>query len=115
MLLAALIAARSLTGQPPPSGPVWVFRVIAMALAAGGFVVVQVLRAALPSRHAGEERTAWWSANGARAITVWAVSEGMALTGGVLWFLTGDLLVLAVLTGFGLVSLMLSRPGLLAD
>ena len=115
MLLAVLIAARSLTGPPPLSLPTWVFRVVALALAAGGFLVVQALRAGLPSRHAGEDRAAWWRTNGARAIAVWAVSEGTALTGGVLWFLTGDLLVLAVLAGVGLVSLILSRPGLLAD
>jgi hypothetical protein len=49
----------------------------------------------------------------ARAMVVWAVAEGAALAGAMFWLLTGDFVILAVVTGVALVLLAANRPGAL--
>jgi hypothetical protein len=70
-----------------------------------------MLSGSIPPRQPDQDKGAWWKANGTKAGATWATAEGLAIIGGVLYFLTGDLVLLAGLGGGGLVILMLNRPG----
>ncbi len=77
----------------------------------GALVLVEAL---LWTRVTGFERgmdpDAWWAANRARLVALWALAEGSVLIGAVFWLLTDSQMLLLVLAGNGLFVLASSRP-----
>ena len=98
-------------GFPRPELPTTVVRVAGLVLLISGFTVAGMLSGSIPPRQADQDDGAWWKANFMRAAVTWVIAEGLAIFGGVLYFLTGDLVLLAGLGGGGLVVLVLNRPG----
>ena len=58
----------------------------------------------------GEDRDVWWGAHGVRVLVLWALTEGAAVSGVVFWFLTGDVVVLFVVTGVATLFLLRLGP-----
>ena len=90
--------------------PITVLRSALFVLMLGTLVGQRVLRAGLPTLGSAADATAWWQAHGPRVLAIWALADGLATVGAVFWFLTGDIVPLAVGTGIGLFLLMLARP-----
>lgn len=86
-------------------------RLVAIGLAAGGFVAVNLLRQRVSAPRADSGAVEWQAVMG-RAVMVWAVAEATALAGTVLWLVTRDALVLLPLL-VGLVLLAWHRPAVL--
>jgi hypothetical protein len=87
--------------------------VIAALRPAFGFESAGQLTTVFRVAAVGDDRDAWWRANFPRAIVVWALAEGSALAGTVFWVVTGDFVILAVVTGVSLALMVLSRPAAL--
>jgi len=86
------------------------FRVVGLVLLVVGFVATGMLSGGIPPCRAEERASEWWRANSTRAVITWAAAEGLAILGGVLWLLSGDLILYVCLVGGGLVLLLLNRP-----
>jgi hypothetical protein len=101
------------TGAPLASDAAQLFRVVAIVLAGGGLMAVNVLRQRIrpPGPQAG---AAEWTAAFGRAIVVWGVAEGVALVGTVFWLVVHDAVVLLPV-GVGLVLLVWTRPSVLLE
>jgi hypothetical protein len=106
--LAVLSAAGIVT--PIPDLPLTTIRVVGLLLLVVGFTTAGMLSGSIPPRHASQDERAWWTANSQKAIGTWAMAEGLAVVGGVLFLLTSDLVLLAGLGGGGLLILLLNRP-----
>jgi hypothetical protein len=85
-------------------------RVVGLVLLVSGFLVTGMLSGSIAPRQTDQGARAWWQANSSKAVITWAIAEGLAVVGGVLYLLTGDLVLLAGLGGGGLVILVLNRP-----
>ena len=108
-----ILAALGTVGivEPIPNLPLTVMRLIGLVLLVSGFTVAGLLSGSISPRQIGQDDVAWWRANSAKAVVTWAMAEGLAIIGGVLFMLTGDLVLLAGLGIGGLVILGLNRPG----
>jgi hypothetical protein len=90
-------------------------RAVAFAVLVGNVLVTQVLRRRIPPCEPSVDRDAWWSAHGANARVLWAMADGSAALGAVLWFIAGDPVAFAGLAGFGVIALVANRPGRLVE
>ncbi len=95
---------------PIPNLPLIMVRVVGLVLLVSGFLVTGMLSGSIAPRQTDQGARAWWQANSSKAVITWAIAEGLAVVGGVLYLLTGDLVLLAGLGGGGLVILVLNRP-----
>jgi len=89
-------------------------RFIGGVVLVASLVLVRLVRSGVIPRQRGQDRNSWWAANAGRVLVIWAVADAVAMCGTVFWFLTGDPVLLA-LTAFGLLLLVLNRPGRLID
>jgi hypothetical protein len=96
--------------SPIPGLPLTVVRVVGLVLLVVVFTVTGMLSGSIPPRQSGEDERAWWQANSQRAVGTWAMAEGLAVVGGVLYLLTSDLVPLVGLGGGGFLILLLNRP-----
>lgn len=85
-------------------------RITALVATAVLALVVRVLRGRITPLAAGGDENVWWNAHLPPALAIWAIGEGGAFLGSVLFFLDGDVLMLALIGG-GLLLLLASRPG----
>ncbi len=76
-----------------------VFRLIAIALLFVTVLAMRLTRSRIEPIRSRDERDAWWQANLPKVIVVWALADGAAMVGAVFWLLTGDYVILAVVTG----------------
>ena len=90
--------------------PAAALRIAVFALVLATLIGRQVLRAGLPDVRSAADAGEWWRSHGARVLAIWALTDGLATVGAVFWFLTGDIVVLAIGTGVGLFLLMMARP-----
>ena len=94
---------------PIPDFPLTLVRVVGLVLLVAGFTVTGMLSGSIPPRQSNQDERAWWQANSQKAVGTWAMAEGLAVVGGVLYLLTGDLVLLVGLGGGGLMILLLNR------
>ena len=87
-----------------------VLRFVGLAQLIGVGIAVGTLRKRIPIPQPDEEPAAWWQANGSRVLVLWAMAEGAATFGAVIWFLTADWIALIVVNGAALGLLVRSRP-----
>lgn len=113
-MLVILAVLRTQVGGAPGADLALVLRGVGGGLLVAGIVLHQVLRRSVVGRRAGESEDAWWRNNGARVVVLWVQAEGLALVGGVFWYLTGDTVLLALVV-VGVLTLAFSRPGRLAE
>jgi len=110
-LVVLAVIGVTAVNQPIVDLPSTVMRVVGLVLLVVGFTATGLFSGGIPRRQSSETEAAWWKANGGKAVATWACAEGLAVVGGVLFVLLGDLVLLAGLGGGGLVILMLNRPG----
>ena len=112
VLVVALVLVRQFVGLQGVGVdlPVTTLRIVVFALVLGTLIGRQVLRAGLPDVRSAADAGEWWRSHGARVLAIWALTDGLATVGAVFWFLTGDIVVLAIGTGVGLFLLMMARP-----
>jgi hypothetical protein len=110
VLLVALALVRESAALDALAVPLTALRIAAFALLLGTLVGQRLLRAGLPPPRRGADAAAWWQAHGPRVLAIWALSDGLATAGAVFWFLTGDVVVLAIGAGVGLFLLVTARP-----
>jgi len=115
VIVIAVVAVIMHQSSPEPfiPGGRVVMRLIAVGLAAGGFVAVNLLRQRVSSPGVNASPAAWQAVMG-RAVVVWALAEATALTGTVLWLATRDAIVLLPLL-VGLALLVWQRPSVLLE
>lgn len=92
-----------------------VFRIVAVLLLFVTVVVMRLVRGQIEPIRSRDDRDAWWQATLPKAIVVWALADGAAMAGAVFWLLTGDYVILAVVTGVALALLVMQRPAVLAE
>lgn len=92
-----------------------VFRLVAILLLFVTVVVMRLARSRIEPIRSRDERDAWWQANLAKTIVVWALADGAAMLGAVFWLLTGDYVILSVVTGVALALLVMHRPAVLEE
>lgn len=97
----------------PASDALRLFRIVAIALAAGALVAVNALRQRVTPPGVGADLATWQTAFG-RAVVVWGIAEGVAMVGCVFWLLVHDP-VLLLPFGVGLVLLVWTRPAVLLE
>lgn len=85
-------------------------RLAALAATAVLVLLVGALRRRITPLAPNGDENAWWNAHLTPALAIWAVGEGGAFLGSVLFFLDGDALMLGLIAG-GLLLLLQSRPG----
>jgi hypothetical protein len=90
-----------------------VFRLVAIALLFVTVLAMRLTRSRIEPIRSRDERDAWWQANLPKVIVVWALADGAAMVGAVFWLLTGDYVILAVVTGVALALLLMHRPALM--
>lgn len=110
VLVLALAIVRDTAGIDDLELPVTALRITAFVLMMGTLIGQRIVRAGLPTLRASGDAAAWWRAHGSRVLTIWALSDALATAGAVFWFLTGDIVVLAIGTGVGLFLLVTARP-----
>lgn len=108
--IVLVLPARSASVAPDA---VPLLRIVAIVLAAGALVAVNVLRLRVTAPGAAAGPAEWQAALG-RAVVIWGMSEGVALVGCVFWLLWHDP-VLLLPFGIGLVLLVLTRPAVLLE
>lgn len=86
-------------------------RAIVLTLAAGGTIGLRLVRAALPPVPSGTDPNAWWRVNLGRAIALWALPDGIGVAGAVLYYLSGDALLLALAGGWAVTMFFVYSPG----
>jgi hypothetical protein len=84
---------------------------LALLAGLGGLGAVLRLRGALPESTGGD---AWWRANAGACLVLWALLELVALIGSTLLFITGHVVVFAVLVLAAMGGLVTLSPGRLA-
>ncbi len=90
-----------------------VFRVAAVGVLLLSVIAMRIVRGGMDPVGRSDDHDGWWRVNFPRAIVVWALAEGSALAGAVFWVITGDFVILAVVTGVSLALLVLNRPATL--
>ncbi|KPK07334.1 MAG: hypothetical protein AMS20_03010 [Gemmatimonas sp. SG8_28] len=110
VLVVALALVRGAANLGDLELPIPALRIAAFVLMLGTLIGQRVLRAGLPTLQSAADATAWWQAHGPRVLTIWALADGLATVGVVFWFLTGDIVPLAIGTGVGLFLLVMARP-----
>jgi len=110
MLVVFVILGSLGVVSPVPNLPETVMRVVGLVILVSGFTVIGMLSGSIPPRQSSQTDWDWWQANSRKAVITWAGAEGLAVIGGVLFLITGDLVLLLGLGGGGLVILMLNRP-----
>jgi hypothetical protein len=111
-VLLAVRAAAAASAAPSAAPPILLPVLIAVGLVAVASALF--LKARLPERGSGTTEDAWWAANLARAIPVWALLEGAGMVGAVFYFIgvgTAGLIVAAA----ALALLVANGPGRLID
>ena len=92
-----------------------VFRIVAVLLLFVTVVVMRLVKGQIEPIRSRDDRDAWWQATLPKAIVVWALADGAAMAGSVFWLLTGDYVILAVVTGVSLALLVMHRPAVLEE
>jgi hypothetical protein len=92
-----------------------VLRIVAVLLLFASVVVMRLARSRIEPIRSRDDREAWWLASLPKAIVVWALADGTATAGAVFWLLTGDYVILAVVTGVALALLVMHRPAVLEE
>jgi hypothetical protein len=113
MMVLVIAALRPAFGFESAGQLTTVFRVAAVGVLLVSVFAMRVVRSGMAPVGRSDDRDAWWRANFPRAIVVWALAEGSALAGTVFWVVTGDFVILAVVTGVSLALMVLSRPAAL--
>lgn len=111
-LLFAGLALALLPRQTPVDQPILLYTPFALAavLFAGGLII----RTRIPQRSTAETPDEWWRVNISRALMVWSLFEGPALFGAAMYLTLGTIVPLLV-TGVGLVMLLLNSPNRLIE
>ena len=106
-LLFGGVALALLPPQAPVDQPILLYTPFALAavLFAGGLII----RTRIPQRATAESEDEWWRVNLPRALMVWSLFEGPALFGAAMYLTLGTVVPLLV-TGIGLVMLLLNSP-----
>src|SRR4026207_2117285 len=106
-LLFGGVALALLPPQTPVDQPILLYTPFALAavLFAGGLIS----RTRIPQRGTAESEDEWWRVNLPRALMVWSLFEGPALFGAAMYLTLGTVVPLLV-TGIGLVMLLLNSP-----
>lgn len=110
VMLGALTLVRRAAGVPVAPLPVSALRLAGFAAAIVALATNRALRMGLPAFGGERDGTAWWQEYGPRVLVLWGLAEGAAAIGAVLWFLSGDAVVLVVASGVGLLLLLTGRP-----
>ncbi len=112
-VVGVLVVLRTELGGPDPAtAPArLVMRLVVLALVVGATLGLRVLRATLPPLTRRDEDDAWWRRHGGRVIALWALPEGIGIAGGVLYFVTGDGLLLVLAVGWAIAMLLWHAPG----
>lgn len=113
IMILVIAALRTTLSLDPFDQLTTVFRVVAVGVLLVSVFVMRAVRSSVEPVAPRGDRDAWWRANMARAMVVWAVAEGAALAGAMFWLLTGDFVILVVVTGVSLALLAANRPGAL--
>jgi hypothetical protein len=106
---------RTVVALTPMADLVPVLRVAALAVLVGGYLVMRIVRRAIPPLDPGGNPAAWWGEHGRRALILWVVAEGVTMVGAVFWFLTNDVVVLVGVAGVALALLVMNRPSRLME
>ncbi|HEY7029305.1 MAG TPA: hypothetical protein VH438_16940 [Gemmatimonadales bacterium] len=111
-LFFAGVALALLPRQTPVDQPILLYTPFALAavLFAGGLII----RTRIPQRKTAETEDEWWRVNLSRALMVWSLFEGPALFGAAMYLTLGTIVPLLV-TGVGLVMLLLNSPARLIE
>ncbi len=111
-LLFSGVALVLLPPQTPVNQPILLYTPFALAavLFAGGLMI----RTRIPARTVAQTEDEWWQVNLSRALMVWTLFEGPALFGAAMYLTLGTLTPLLV-TGIGLVMLLLHSPTRLSE
>jgi hypothetical protein len=112
VLVLALVLVRQFVGLRGVGVdlPLAALRIAVFTLMLGTLLIQRILRAGLPDVRSATDAAEWWRSHGGRVLTIWALTDALATAGAVFWFLTGDIVVLAIGTGVGLFLLMMARP-----
>ena len=97
--------------SPPAPVPVsgLLLTYVGLGILATGLLGLRFLPAPDPTPAPGQATDQWWTTSQSRLIVRWAVVEGGCLVNGVLWFISGDRVSLAVAIA-GLAILLSLRP-----
>jgi hypothetical protein len=110
MITAMLAVARGIAtlefSEPLPQ----ILRYVGFAELLVVVTVVNKLSGRITACARGEDRDVWWGVHGVRVIVLWGLTEGVAVCGVVFWFLTGDVVVLFVVTGIATLYLLRLGP-----
>ena len=113
-VVVALVALQAVTGSPARGAmsqfPL-VLRGLVLTLAAAGTVGLRIVRSGLPPCPSGREEEAWWQQHLGRAVALWALPDGIATVGAVLFYLSADTLVLLLAVGWAGVMFVAYAPG----
>lgn len=115
LTVVVLGVVRTTVSLDPPADLTPLLRLAALALLVGGYVMMRVVRARITPLGAGADRRSWWVQESGKIVLVWAIAEGIAMTGAICWFLTGDLVMLIGVVGAALAVLVMNRPGRLME
>ena len=115
MIVLVFNVVRPALGLEPSSELTTVFRIVAVLLLFLTVVLMRLVKGQIEPIRSSDERDAWWGANLPKAIVVWALADGAAMAGAVFWLLTGDWVILAVVTGVALALLVMHRPAVLME
>jgi hypothetical protein len=110
MILATLAVVRGIAplefSEPLPQ----ILRYAGFAQLLIVVTVINKLSARIERCGRDEDQDGWWAAHSGRVLVLWALTEGAAVSGAVFWYLTGDLVVLFVVTGLALLFLLRLGP-----
>lgn len=84
-------------------------RYIVLALAAGILVALPIIRGRIRPLASDGDVTTWWRSQMGMVVAAWGLSGGLILAGGIFYFLTGDVLVLAA-SMLGVLLFLLHSP-----
>ena len=115
LTVVVLGVVRTRVALDPPADLTPLIRLMALVLLVGGYLAMRVVRARITPFGAGTDRSTWWVQESGKVVLVWAIAEGVAMTGAICWFLTGDLVILIGVVGAALAVLVMNRPGRLLE
>jgi hypothetical protein len=115
MIALVFAVVRPALGIEPMGQLTTVLRIVAVLLLFATVVVMRLVRSRIEPIRSRDDQEAWWLATLPKAIVVWATADGAATAGAVFWLLTGDYMILAVVTGVALALLVMHRPAVLEE